>query len=91
MQRSTSSKVGDWIVADLYHAGYETVSAANCDHAPKNCLGSPSRQINPSMERADVRCGSFASILACPRHVRLGVISEMPDLQFCRSKASVWT
>jgi hypothetical protein len=29
--------------------------------------------------------GSFASILACPQHVRLrGVISEMPAVRFCR-------
>jgi hypothetical protein len=31
---------------------------------------------------------SFASISACPQHVRLGVISEMPVVRFCRSKAS---
>src|SRR6202040_3785049 len=45
MQRSTSSKsvIGSSRVSTTL--GYETVSAANCDHAPKNCLGSPSRRL----------------------------------------------
>ena len=59
MQRSTSSKSMNGLSRTSTTLGYETVSAANCDHAPKNCLASPSRQINPSMERADVRCGSW--------------------------------
>src|SRR3979490_840655 len=33
--------------------------------------------------------GSKASILACPQHVRVGVISEMSVVRFCRLKASV--
>jgi len=61
MQRSIYLCPGDWIVPDLYHTRYEAVSAADCDHAPKNCLDSPSRQINPSIERAEVRCGSLRS------------------------------
>jgi hypothetical protein len=37
------------------------------------------------------RIGSIASILACPRHVRLGVIPEMPVVRSYWLKASVWT
>jgi hypothetical protein len=58
MQRSIYLSPGDWIIPDLYHTRYKAVSAANCDHAPKSCFSLSSRQINPSMERADVRCGS---------------------------------
>jgi len=60
MQRSTSSKSVTGSSRASTTLGYETVSAANCDHAPKNCLGLPSRQINPSRERADDGCNFYA-------------------------------
>ncbi|MDB5580751.1 MAG: hypothetical protein JWR80_5927 [Bradyrhizobium sp.] len=45
----------------------------------------------PFVKRRGFRYGSFASILACPQHGRLRVISEMPVVRFCRLEASVWT
>jgi transposase len=43
----------------------------------------------PLAKARDFRSGSIASILACPRHVRLGRgISEMPVVRFCRRVAT---
>ena len=79
---------------DMAHFGEKFFIARSCfDHFPLRA--SELDLISISFDGVDIKAnvsfGSFASILACPQHVRLRVISEMPVVRFCRLKASVWT